>query len=425
MVKVARIKILKPLSPVDDWKEFRKILKSLQGEVQKTSNLCMTACNMAYSNIECGADRKETLRNLGSQLYYIAKDSASGLRTDNANMIGRQIQKRYFTGKNSYEWMMKTGKGNPPMSFKKNIAIPIKDMKKGCKINIDRCGRCEITIPVLSSVFTKKWNEENPDNRMKKGTFTFAVDSRNGSIRSILERCATGEYVMCASELVDSEKGLYLHFVYQFDAPKAKELDPKRICGVDLGVKFAAVCAISDMPERKLFVSGANVIQQCVKMESKRRKAQRLAKYDTHDGHGRKPKTTISKGIRNKQSNYQKTTNRKYAKDIVDFALKNGCGEIRMEDLSGFSGQHKGDKFLSKWTYYELQDYVAQKADHYGINVVKVKAKNTSRRCSVCGHIDADNRPSQEDFKCLKCGYQTNADLNAARNIATWAEVSK
>ena len=425
MVKVARIKILKPLSPVDDWKEFRKLLKVLQGEVQTASNLCMTACNMAYSNIMCGADRKETLKNLGSQLYYTSKESASSLRTDNANMIGRQLQKRYFTGKNSYEWMMKTGKGNPPMSFKKDIAIPIKDMKKGCKIAIDAVGRAEVTIPVLSSAFKKKWNAENPDNKMKDGTFTFAVDSRNGSIRSTLERCASGEYEMCASELVDSEKGLYIHLAYRFDAPKVKELDPKKVCGVDLGVKYAAVCAISNMPERRLFINGANVIQHCIKLESKRRKAQRLAKYDTHDGHGRRPKTELSLSIRNKQANFHKTTNRKYAKDIVDFALKNGCGEIRVEDLGGFSSQHKGDKFLGKWTYYQLQDYITQKADHYGINVVKVKPKNTSRRCSVCGHIEADNRLSQEEFKCIKCGFKSNADLNAAVNIASWAEISK
>jgi IS605 OrfB family transposase len=285
--------------------------------------------------------------------------------------------------------------------------------------------RATVSIPVASTAYKSRYNKKHPDTPMKNGIFTFAVDASNGSVRSILERCLSGEYTMCASELVDSERGLFIHLVYQFDAPKQKELNPGRICGVDLGVKYAAVCAISDMPDRKLFVNGENVIQHCIKLESKRKKVQKLAKYDTHDGHGRKPKTQLSRSIRNKQSDYQKTTNRKYAKDIVDFARKNGCGEIRMEDLSGFSGQHKGDKFLGKWTYYQLQDYITQKADHYGINVVKVKPKDTSRRCSICGYIDKDNRTSQEEFKCLKCGFKANADFNAARNIATWAEKLK
>lgn len=76
MNKVIRVKILKPLSPVDDWKEFRSLLKILQEEVQTASNKCMTACNMAYSEIVCGADRKITLKGLGSQLYEIGKSDA-------------------------------------------------------------------------------------------------------------------------------------------------------------------------------------------------------------------------------------------------------------------------------------------------------------------------------------------------------------
>jgi hypothetical protein len=40
-----------------------------------------------------------------------------------------------------------------------------------------------------------------------------------------------------------------------------------------------------------------------------------------------------------------------------------------------------------------------------------------SKRCSVCGCIDDDNRQSQETFKCIECGYENNADVNAAINI--------
>lgn len=44
--------------------------------------------------------------------------------------------------------------------------------------------------------------------------------------------------------------------------------------------------------------------------------------------------------------------------------------------------------------------------------------KYTSQRCSECGYIDKENRLEQKSFKCLKCGYTTNADFNAARNIS-------
>ena len=37
--------------------------------------------------------------------------------------------------------------------------------------------------------------------------------------------------------------------------------------------------------------------------------------------------------------------------------------------------------------------------------------------CSKCSCIHDDNRDSQEEFKCVHCGYEDNADINAAKNI--------
>ena len=50
--------------------------------------------------------------------------------------------------------------------------------------------------------------------------------------------------------------------------------------------------------------------------------------------------------------------------------------------------------------------------------VEKVNSAFTSQRCSACGHIAAGSRKSQALFCCVACGYASNADVNAARNIA-------
>ncbi|MGH3776679.1 MAG: RNA-guided endonuclease InsQ/TnpB family protein [Pseudonocardiaceae bacterium] len=50
--------------------------------------------------------------------------------------------------------------------------------------------------------------------------------------------------------------------------------------------------------------------------------------------------------------------------------------------------------------------------------VEKVDPAFTSQRCSGCGHVDANSRQSQALFVCTACGMTSNADLNAARNIA-------
>jgi putative transposase len=43
--------------------------------------------------------------------------------------------------------------------------------------------------------------------------------------------------------------------------------------------------------------------------------------------------------------------------------------------------------------------------------------RNTSRTCSACGDVSAENRTTQAAFKCVACGLALNADTNAARNI--------
>jgi IS605 OrfB family transposase len=58
-----------------------------------------------------------------------------------------------------------------------------------------------------------------------------------------------------------------------------------------------------------------------------------------------------------------------------------------------------------------------QKAQASGAQVVLVDPKHTSQTCSACGHIAAENRPSQAVFACQTCGHEEHADINAAKNI--------
>lgn len=53
----------------------------------------------------------------------------------------------------------------------------------------------------------------------------------------------------------------------------------------------------------------------------------------------------------------------------------------------------------------------------YGIAVSLVQSAYTSLRCPICGHVHKSNRKCQENFKCTRCGYECDADINAAKNI--------
>ena len=52
-----------------------------------------------------------------------------------------------------------------------------------------------------------------------------------------------------------------------------------------------------------------------------------------------------------------------------------------------------------------------------GGKLVVIPPQYTSQTCSHCGCADRANRPAQAKFKCVACGFECNADYNAALNI--------
>lgn len=59
-----------------------------------------------------------------------------------------------------------------------------------------------------------------------------------------------------------------------------------------------------------------------------------------------------------------------------------------------------------------------------GGQLVLVDPAYSSQTCAACGHVDAANRKSQSVFKCVACGYEVNADVNAAQVVLQRAKAS-
>ena len=51
------------------------------------------------------------------------------------------------------------------------------------------------------------------------------------------------------------------------------------------------------------------------------------------------------------------------------------------------------------------------------LSAFKELVEFTSQKCSCCGHTEKRNRLSQSRFVCQQCGFEENADVNAAKNI--------
>lgn len=76
---------------------------------------------------------------------------------------------------------------------------------------------------------------------------------------------------------------------------------------------------------------------------------------------------------------------------------------------------------FNEWSYYRLGEYIQEKAAPYDIPVTEVPAYGTRQECSQCGEGE-NTRRSGVHFECGDCGYQQNADANAAVNIAKTAD---
>jgi len=103
-----------------------------------------------------------------------------------------------------------------------------------------------------------------------------------------------------------------------------------------------------------------------------------------------------------------------------------GKDHIVLEDLSCFgksfikSEEFEGFKYsrLTRLLHLaDLKNIITRLATKHDIQVTFIQSHYTSQLCPKCGHISKGNRKSQEEFICEECGYECNADVNAAGNI--------
>ena len=111
--------------------------------------------------------------------------------------------------------------------------------------------------------------------------------------------------------------------------------------------------------------------------------------------------------------------------DVLDSLIKQGITDIVMEDLDSFSASYtKNKEFDIKYSRLNrllrlsnIKNWFSQQAEKRGIRVHLTSACYSSQQCPECGYISKDNRPTQEQFKCVNCQRENNADINASKNL--------
>lgn len=123
------------------------------------------------------------------------------------------------------------------------------------------------------------------------------------------------------------------------------------------------------------------------------------------------------KALNGREKRFSLNENHKISKCIANLPYDT----FVLEDLKGITKQKsrgkKFNKWLTNWTFFQLETLLTYKAEALGKKIVKVNPAYTSQMCSKCLHIDPNSR-NKSRYVCKNCGNSMHADINAAINIA-------
>ncbi len=412
MNKVTRYQIIKPVDV--EWKVFGNVLNQIQRDTRDVKNKAIQLCweYQGFSSeykLENGEypKAKEILNY--SDVFGYAYDKFKN--TYNKMNSGNQsVSMKAATDK----W-----KNDVKDILKGEISIP--SYKKDCPL--DLAGKSIQIIKEENNYYMNLSLVSNPYKKeldLKSGQFLVLVKVGDNNQKTILERILSGEYKQSASQIIRKKNKWFVNLSYKFE-PTVKQLDTDNIMGIDMGIVYPVYVAFNNSLNRDK-IEGGEIESFRKQVERRKNELYAQGKYcgDGRRGHGTKTRIKPIAFATDKVANFRDTTNHKYSRYIVDMAVKNNCGVIQMEDLTGIN---KDNVFLKKWSYFDLQTKIEYKAKEVGITVLKVKPNYTSQRCNKCGFIHNESREDQKTFKCVKCDFghkfYVNADYNAARNIST------
>jgi len=274
--------------------------------------------------------------------------------------------------------------------------------------------------------------------------------------RSQVEKaCGEDNPVLGQVELIEDNKYGWINVHITLRLPKPEPYEPKGWIGVDVGFcKLAtSILAVPYVEARSIghISSPLKGVTESPSSEAlssiafnqqhkadgntpnqgyKNRLNTIIIKFSNPTIHGKDYKTRIiqlkyllkdyaRKGKGWKKWNFRLKQTVKYAvgtvaKEIIAKAEKHKAG-VAMENLT-FQSQTK------RWLIprYKLMVAIKTCCERKGIPFKTVPPRNTSITCPKCRYVDAENRDG-ERFACRRCGYQADADISAAMNIARLA----
>ena len=124
-----------------------------------------------------------------------------------------------------------------------------------------------------------------------------------------------------------------------------------------------------------------------------------------------------SKGFKRAQEHRKNLINQAVNILAQIFNFEDDVAEVRLEKLRRLGEGKKKSRKLQAFNYADLRHKIERKCIETNVDLTETSNAYRSQRCSLCGFVHKKNRLNGgEEFKCLKCGYTTDADINSAKN---------
>ena len=221
-------------------------------------------------------------------------------------------------------------------------------------------------------------------------------------------------------------EGRHWYLILSCDDVAQKPLEHTgAVVGIDVGIAHFLVTSDGDFVDnpRHASVGGRLADAQQVLVRKQRGSNNRCAARDVVANRHRK--------IANQRKDFHHQVARQLVEEfdllvVEALTVKNMTKRAKVKSdpenpgqflANGGSAKTGLNRSINDAGWAQFRSILEAKAEEAGRTVVSVNPRHTSQTCHECGHVDAGNRVNQAEFLCRKCGHETHADINAARNI--------
>ena len=251
-------------------------------------------------------------------------------------------------------------------------------------IETERKGKPDVRnlIAVLDSRFVTFQKESNSFHwlRIHSGNYEFLVPYKRNE--KLFDKFINNGYTLKKTiRLRIAKSKLLIDFI--FEKPTSILKTEGKTIGIDLGYVNLATCSDGTIIGKRM--------NDVIKTFNKRKK-------NTHE--------TIT--------NYSYSELKKINYNEIKTIVIEDLHSVKHGRRGMFSRKH--NRRLSHWQYAKVRTWLEQRCEEVGIRLQIVSPAYTSQYCHKCNKWDKRNRRGEE-FKCVHCGYETHADVNAAKNL--------